>query len=60
MVVMNDGNLHFLHYFLMRIGHLEGKTHIPHESHIKYEDLEESHHHHFHRKRHKINELFNL
>lgn len=25
MVVVNDGNLHFLHYFLSRLGHHEGK-----------------------------------
>lgn len=43
MVVINDGNLHFLHYFLSRFGHHEGKLdQLPQQnpfSEIKYEDL---------------------
>ena len=46
MVVVNDGNLHFLHYFLMRLGHFEGKNECPSASMIKYEDLAEGDHHH--------------
>ncbi len=57
MVVVNDGNLHFLHYFLMRLGHFEGKNEMPKSSRasIKYEDLKDADHEHH---RHKINELF--
>lgn len=56
MVVVGDGNLHFLHYFLMQMGHLEGRNPCPSiRKMLRYEDLGEiDHEHHTHR----INELF--
>eukprot|EP00347_Sterkiella_histriomuscorum_P010977 403374216 len=64
MVVVNDGNLHFLHYFLSRIAtntlpEYSKQQQSLHE-HIMYEDLQECQERgaHFIRKQHKINELF--
>jgi hypothetical protein len=46
MVVMNDGNLHFLHYFLSRIATHNDPENLSHQktfqNHIVYEDLKES------------------
>ena len=64
LVVMNDGNLHFLDYFVRMIGAQEGKCNRPSNNGLlaKYKDLHESGdvHRHFATKTHKINELFTL
>lgn len=71
-VVMNDGNLHFLHYFLNMMGKNEGRAQISKraakafESMLTFEDFLKEHKDskhsdlttHYARKQYKINKLF--
>jgi hypothetical protein len=54
MVVTNDGNLHFLQYFIERFGYEEGKCDEPSPYSAHYEELNDNRYQHSH----KIDELF--
>lgn len=61
-VVLNDGNLHFLHYFLTRIASQQAPEDKNVHENLTYYEMQENEEigKHYKTKQHKINELFDL